>query len=156
MTVHHSYRYVVERPVEGDAEQGGGVHRTDDGGEEKVEEVPLVGEADAVVDPRTVVVHLQAASIALGAVVAAGRLETLTGVAVLQVLLVFRPLRPPSSGHVARAVEDGGKEVEEGGDDEAAVEAQVEQIAPPPQGHRPLDEVVQRRQGDALDDEDRH
>lgn len=80
-------------------------------------------------------VHLEYASIALGAVVTARCLEDGTPLAVLQALFIFCPLRSPSYGYIARSVEDGSEEVEKGGHDEAAVEAQVEQVIPPPQGH---------------------
>ena len=70
------------------------MHAAENSEEEERSEVAVVTVSDAVVDPRTVVVHLGDAAVALAAVVGARRLVASAHDAFLQplsVLLVFLP-----------------------------------------------------------------
>mmetsp|Transcript_16227 Transcript_16227/g.31716 ORF Transcript_16227/g.31716 Transcript_16227/m.31716 type:complete len:371 (-) Transcript_16227:169-1281(-) len=98
----------VPRPSEGVwSEKDAAVRAGDDDIGEEQEEVLVVVVAHAVVDPRAVVVHLQAALVARTAVVRPWRLIALTPLAELQLLPVGLARRRPSNRRVPGPPEGG-------------------------------------------------
>ena len=74
----------------------------------------MIPVANTVVDPRTMVVHFLDAMATLSAVMRSGRLIALTGLAVLEEVLVVLHLRRPSLGQVSGPLEHGANVVEAG------------------------------------------
>ena len=81
--------------------------------EQEQSEMTLVAITDAVVDPRTVVVHLEHTSLTPATVVGAGRLITDTLTTILNIFTIFWVFRLPLQRHQTGTNEDSAKEIVE-------------------------------------------